>query len=410
MKVEHISLKNFRNIHSTSFSPQPSINFVLGMNGQGKTSVLEALSLLATFRSFRDSKAQVLKWGESFGEISCVTSRHDSQSNWNAHLKLTFQSDSKIAYVNEKPFKSSTQYLTQRFGFYHFGFYTVIFNPVDHELVRGEPHERRSYLDLAIAAENLEYLSQLKKYKKILDQRNAILKTPEKGLQGVLGEFTAQLCQVGAWLTLKRLVWLRDANKKISPILRKTAPGQSPTHLSFHSSWISSQIDSKVNSKTGLNEKLSLDINTLYEIFFDRHDESLSLKRLEQALLKKTSTKAAEERKVGHTLVGPHRDDWAFSIGEHPLKGHGSQGEVRSVLLALKLAEIELFRDKTGHRPIFLLDDFSSELDDKRRKFLLDFLEQTDLQVFVTTTEQTSYVGKRYWISQGMVQEDTHDH
>jgi DNA replication and repair protein RecF len=97
-------------------------------------------------------------------------------------------------------------------------------------------------------------------------------------------------------------------------------------------------------------------------------------------------------------LAGPHRDDWSFFYGEQALRGHGSQGEVRSALLALKLCEIELFRSATGHRPLFLLDDFSSELDRERRGFLLRFLLESDLQVFVSTTEE-SYGERGDWAS-----------
>jgi DNA replication and repair protein RecF len=90
-----------------------------------------------------------------------------------------------------------------------------------------------------------------------------------------------------------------------------------------------------------------------------------------------------------------------FYLGDQVLKGHGSQGEVRSALLALKLCEIELFRGKTGHSPLLLLDDFSSELDRDRRFFLLRFLSGTDLQVFVTTTEDSIGLGRRFWVSNG---------
>ena len=104
--------------------------------------------------------------------------------------------------------------------------------------------------------------------------------------------------------------------------------------------------------------------------------------------------------------MGPHRDDWVLFLEGQNLKVQGSQGEVRSALLALKLAEIDYFRRRTGHRPLLLLDDFSSELDRERRRFLLDFLESTDLQVFVTTTEETALVGSRYWMSKGKIFHD----
>ncbi len=105
--------------------------------------------------------------------------------------------------------------------------------------------------------------------------------------------------------------------------------------------------------------------------------------------------------------MGPHRDDWALILGHQPLKGFGSQGEVRSALIALKLSEIELFKKRTGHRPILLLDDFSSELDRDRREFLLSYLSETDLQVFVTSTEEPPFSpekgGKLFRVSDGQI-------
>ena len=128
-----------------------------------------------------------------------------------------------------------------------------------------------------------------------------------------------------------------------------------------------------------------------------------SVELLEQAYWKQLSLLETKEFQMRTSLVGPHRDDWSFQFGQQALRGHGSQGEVRSALLALKLSEIDLFREATRHRPILLLDDFSSELDQNRRSFLLKRLEETDLQVFVTTTEDRTTIGRRYWVSNGNI-------
>jgi DNA replication and repair protein RecF len=141
-----------------------------------------------------------------------------------------------------------------------------------------------------------------------------------------------------------------------------------------------------------------------------------SLQLLERSFREKLTELETAELRSGSTLVGPHRDDWSFTFGEHVLKGHGSQGEVRSALLALKLLEIELFQKRTGHQPILLLDDFSSELDQERRGFLLRYLMNTQLQVFVTTTEDSVAlamgVGKRFQVQEGKLKEwkDLHEY
>jgi recombinational DNA repair ATPase RecF len=180
-------------------------------------------------------------------------------------------------------------------------------------------------------------------------------------------------------------------------VLERIAPTQAELRLVYLSNW------------TPILENLSYKNNNLNSVHFTGQGHLPSLELLEQAFWTQTKILESAEQKAGHSLVGPHRDDWCFLLGGQALKGHGSQGEVRSALLALKLAEIILFRKKTGHRPIFLLDDFSSELDRDRRWFLLDYLRETDLQTFVTTTEDSTYVGKRYWVNQGTIEEGRHD-
>jgi len=141
--------------------------------------------------------------------------------------------------------------------------------------------------------------------------------------------------------------------------------------------------------------------NNLSSLHFTGHGHLPSLNLLERFFWNKLNLLEAAELRSGHSLVGPHRDDWAFYLGSQALRGHGSQGEVRSALLALKLCEIDLFRIETGHRPLFLLDDFSSELDRERRAFLLRFLSESDLQTFVTTTEDPAFLGKKFRVSRG---------
>ena len=104
-------------------------------------------------------------------------------------------------------------------------------------------------------------------------------------------------------------------------------------------------------------------------------------------------------------MIGPHRDDWQFTLRGNSLSNHGSQGEIRSVLLALKLSEVEQFRETCGHLPLFLLDDFSSELDELRRSYLLNFLESSGLQVFITTTDPKISGGRTFEIANGLCTE-----
>jgi DNA replication and repair protein RecF len=391
MRVEQLTLRNFRNIRQCSYEPDPRLCFLVGPNGQGKTSFLEALGYFAGLRSFRGSKtAEVVHWAEDTAEISCVVTPGDeSASDWKTELKVAFRVTdreagraSKVASINGKDYRSSTQYLSQRFGNFVLGFHAIVFNPSDHELVRGEPALRRAYLDRVLSAEDGEYLLALQKYQRHLDQRNALLKSNPPPTRDLLIGFTQPLVQYAAVLARKRLEWLARLAEPLAEALQRIAPKQPRLRLAYASSWISG-----------------------FDGFSRGHEDLPSLELLEQSFWNRQSALESAELRSGHSLVGPHRDDWTFLLGEQVLKGHGSQGEIRSALLALKLSEIELFRNKTGHRPIFLLDDFSSELDRERRSFLLRFLAQTDLQTFVTTTEDSVAMGKRVWVLNGSLSE-----
>jgi len=192
--------------------------------------------------------------------------------------------------------------------------------------------------------------------------------------------------------------------ERLAETARRIAPTQPDLSAFYVSSWVPEIPNLSISNK-GLDGA-----------HFAGQDPLPSIELLEQAFWTRLSVLEEAELRSRSSLVGPHRDDWTFFLGRQFLKGHGSQGEVRSALLALKLSEIELFQKRTGHRPLLLLDDFSSELDRERRAFLLSFLMETSLQVFVTTTEaqfQTS--GKRFRVSQGCLnsfddRKQAHDH
>ncbi|MFZ9596239.1 MAG: DNA replication/repair protein RecF [Bdellovibrionia bacterium] len=410
MRVQSLTLKNFRNLEEISLSADRHLNFVLGSNGQGKTSILEALSFLATLRSFREPKLlHCIQFGKQTAQIGCsLVSDEISQGEWKTDLKLVFEKSSqppfkasKTAYINQKPYASSSEYLSQRFQSYEQGFHAIPFNPSDHDLVRGDPQGRRTYLDRVIAAEQVQYLKILQTYQRILNQRNALLKAHLKSSRNVnssmLKSFTEQLCQVGARITYERLQWIFKTQEILNSTSERIVNRAMPLKLSYLSQWAPSV------------EELSFNNSNLEKNHFSGQAQEASLKLLEQSFWAKIAASEAIERRMGFCVVGPHRDDWTFLLRNQVLKGHGSQGEVRSALLALKLTEIESFKRETGHRPLFLMDDFSSELDEERRSFLLQSLIQADLQTFITTTEDSFHVGRRFWLCDGIVKEGTHD-
>ena len=407
MKLERLLVRNFRNIKESSFAPSSSINFFIGSNGQGKTSFLEAIGFLASLRSFRGSKSEeVVRWDQPTGEI---LGRLTDSSLGTADLKICFEKQtdelgklkfSKTAFINEKPYKSSTHYLSQRFHQVQLGFHAVSFNPSDHDLVQGEPILRRGYLDRSVAAEDIEHLKTARKYQRVLEQRNALLKNDHRPDRAQWMSFTEPLVELGSLLALSRLKWIERLNGRLNNAVQKIAPAQAPLWALYQSNWAPKY------------SGLSFENNKLSSVHFSGQQDQPSLQTLEHAFWQKLSLLESKEFDSGTTLVGPHRDDWALLLGERALKGHGSQGEIRSALLSLKLCEIELFLECTGLLPIFLLDDFSSELDRDRRRFLLSYLLESDLQVFVSTTEDLpadleslQKAAKKHQVSQGNLAE-----
>lgn len=401
MKLERLKLRNFRNVVECEFQAGARLNFLVGKNGQGKTSIIEAIGYLSTLRSFRGAKTEeVIRNGEAFSEISCsivpgasgdLTA--DDNDAWRSELKVVFSrggdKTSKTAFINGKAFRSSAQYVSQRYGSVELGFHSIVFNPADHQLVQGDPAERRSYLNRVIAAEDIEYLKTLQGYQRLIEQRNALLKQQPGPRRELLRGFSEPLAERAALLTLMRLQWLEKAQNPVNAALQKIAPGQPPVEVAYVSSWVSKiPVFSTTSTEFG-------------HIHFAGLPQLPSLELLRQSFLEKLSALEEVELRSGVTLVGPHRDDWMLFLGDQPLKGRGSQGEIRSTLLALKLSEIQLFRERTGHVPLLLLDDFSSELDQERREFLLDYLIHTDLQVFVTTTAEVECEGRHFRVVEG---------
>ena len=400
MRISSVSIRSFRNIRECSFYPNPNINFLVGPNAQGKTSILEAIGYLATLRSFRKAKpAELLNYESNLSDIRCQVSSHElTEADWKSDLAVIFQRQGggsviKQALINGKPCPSVTQYLSQRSKNlaveFSACFHAVTFNPSDHELVRGEPKQRRDYLNQVISAEDLGYLSSLKRYQKILEQRNAVLKDPTTRGQASLEPYNELYDELAAELTHKRLLWLEKLSLRLNSVLQRIAPEQAKVTSVYASSWVPENDDFQCKND-GLNG-----------FYFAGHWAPPSLEVLKKEFKIKRLALERAEWAAQTSLQGPNRDDWVLLLGNQPLKVKGSQGEVRSALLALKLCEIELFYERTKLKPVFLLDDFSSELDRVRRKFLLNFILETDLQVFVTSTERMEAFGRHFQVQSG---------
>jgi DNA replication and repair protein RecF len=387
LKLKKLSIQNIRNITDLSLDCETGIHYIHGQNAQGKTSILESISLLSSLRSFRDSDVQsLLKSGET---RAVVRGEFEIDPGTQAELKVELVQGphrfEKRAYINQKLSKSAVDYFGVKLQHSPVQFHAIVLNPTSTDLVRGEPSLRRSYLNQVVASEDPILLDVLKRYQKVIDQKNALLKD-ERGVDAqLLRILNENIASLGAQIIFARHHFLNRLSEPLTQFLQKIAPHQNPTFLAYKSA--------------------DKSIETLQ---FNGHFYPPGVKILEANLLQKLDQILPAERARKSSLIGPHRDDLLFEVGSQPagrgtpqLVDVGSQGEIRSVLLSLKLAELEEFRSQTGVQPVLLIDDFSSELDATRRGFLLNYLKDSDLQIFVTSTEVIETPGKLIQMNRG---------
>ena len=335
--ITELCLRNFRNYGEAKLNFSSGINLFCGENGQGKTNILEAVYLLGMLSSFRkvEAASMVKKGEETFsisgefaGEVSCRLMLEKGLLGW------------KKISANGSLYRKKLDYLGK--------VRIVVFSPDEIELIQGSPEGRRRYIDRTCFNTCHHYLKQLKNYRRILRQRNILLK---KGVfRGEeFGAWTERLALAGAKIVKERSVIIERLNRKLSeshPFL-----GTDNIKLRY------------VGICTG-----------------DEKDVS-------GVLLDKLAGSKNEERCRRTTVSGPHRDDIEISVNGTVAKSFSSRGEMRSVLLALKTAETALYDDIWGESPLVLLDDVASELDTGRRSALVSFLREKGTQVLMTTTE-----------------------
>ena len=362
MHLERLCLRNFRNYKECDITFHSPVTLVVGKNAMGKTSLLESLYFLCTGESHRATSAVELI-------------RHTSEGfAVTGYLRSDKKPDSLVRLEVVKPrqgaFRLKTDGVLQRRRSDWIGqFNVVVFSPESLDLVKGAPTFRRRWLDLLLSQLNREYLEELQRYRGILQHRNALLKQLSMG-KGSVGEtsvWDGLLVESGVGLINTR----HAALARLSNVVETT-------HLSL----------------TGGRERLLLQyIPGVGSGSVENSDISNLSDHFRDAL----SKARRDELRRGLTLVGPHRDD--FTLALETLKGeevilretartYASQGQHRTIALALKLAELEFIREDTGVAPLFLLDDVLSELDVKRRAYLLAYLQGVAAQTVITATDK----------------------
>lgn len=336
MRAKHLALNNYRNCKNIELDFNNNKTLIIGKNAQGKTNILESIYFLSTLKSPRTSniKEFVNFDGNNFSaEITIEKS--------NTEIELG------IEYNLEKPKVLKVNGLKTTSKNYKGVLTTVLFSTQDLMLLRGSPQDRRSWLDSAISQIYPAHDERISKYNKIRVQKNNLLKEPDINI-ALLDVFNEQLTTVGANIIYVRQKFLSELKKY---------------------------------AKTGY-----LDISKNEEFDLKYSFEEKDLNEIAKALKEELEERKFEEIARHQSCVGPHRDDICFYLDNKDATKFASQGQQRTIVLAIKLAEIELIKNKNGESPILLLDDVLAELDDLRQNYLLSSISD-DTQTIITSVD-----------------------
>ncbi len=352
MYIKKLQLKNFRNYSDLDVEFFKNKILFIGRNAKGKTNLLEAVFYLSSLNSFRaKSDLELIKWNEEFCSIKAQINKFDINSELEINLASQGRKKLKVDGIFKNKFSEFISNIS-----------TVCFTASDLLLLRGTPENRRRWLDLAICQIFPAYIERLNKYNKIKTQKNNYLKNLKTRLNAdvsFLDVLNKQLSVAGSNLIFIRLNFLYEL-QKIAFLKHKQISGSENLSIFYNSS---------VTGGINCTEKFSYNIEYILENFKQKLEE-----------------KKQEEIIKMQSLAGPHRDDIAYFINDIEAKKFASQGQQRTVVLSLKLAELELIKEKINTNAILLLDDVLAELDNARQNFLLEAIGN-DTQTIITSVD-----------------------
>jgi DNA replication and repair protein RecF len=376
MRIEHLSLTNFRNYARLELSLDAGTTVLHGANAQGKTSLLEAIYYLATSRSpYTTSDRQLIHWRAErepipFARMAAeVTSRHSPLDRLEMTLMLEQDSIGRARFKKVIKLNGVEKRVMDTVGLVN----VILFLPRDLALVEGSPADRRRFMNDTLAQVDREYLSAMNTYDKILPQRNALLRRINERQAGAdeLAYWDAKLAQAGAVLIAGRQRFLRELEA-----------GAQRIHLDLTGSaeTLTLQYQPSFNPTAAGDGQLSFDALGL-----DLHRQ-LMPDQIAPQFAEQLRTEQADSIRRGVTLSGPHRDELRLNINGRDTGLYGSRGQARTAVMALKLAELDWMAAHIGEPPLLLLDEVIAELDASRRAYLLDRLDGA-AQTLMTTTE-----------------------
>ena len=353
MKISKINLVNFRNYSNTTIILGSKMNIFVGNNAQGKTNILEGITILALTKSHRIGvNPNIIMFDKKKCKLSGTVKKNKIISN----LEIEITEDSKKLRINKKNINKVMDYISY--------LNVIIFTPDDLEIVKGSPSIRRNLLNIELSQISKQYIKYYNEYNKLLKNRNEYLKVLFNNNiadENYLDIITDKLIEKAIFIYQKRKEYLDLVNQNIDK------------YYNF------------ISGDSGLKVKYipNIEIN-------DYDSESIRKK------LKHTFKKNyLKELNYGMTIYGPHRDDFVFEYENHDLKYFGSQGQQKLAVLSFKISEIPIFEAICETEPVLLLDDIFSELDIKKRNKLLEIVNKDNIQSIITTTDLKN-INKKY--------------
>jgi len=360
MKIQQILLTDYRNYTKQSLVLGPGLNFILGLNGEGKTNFLESIYVLGLSKSYRSEDIDLIRFHADFTKIKAIVSMKENLQE----MQIVISELGKKVLVNNQEVKRLSDYVGN--------LNIVLFAPEDLNLVKGSPVGRRYFFDIVLGQVDKTYLKDLSDFKYILKQRNELLKQMQLNQskdETLLDVLTEQLAS-----SMEKIIQARE--KFITDISKRSSENY--------------QFLSTKNEAFSLTYLPSISGNVLQSLKSRYRTDVLS----------------------GTTNYGPHRDDFDFIVADKSAKGLASQGEQRMIILAIDLALIDYIFDQKNDKPIFLLDDVLSELDTEKQNRLLKYLLSTGGQSIITATgvlevnQEILKQSKVFRVVKGYIKED----
>lgn len=357
MHIDRLEIANFRNYDSASLVLDRGLNVIYGKNASGKTNLVESIYYTALGKSPRTTKEkEMIRWGADALNIKIDLVKRFRSYN----IALRHDGKEKRFLLDRIPITRTSDII---------GLINIVyFSPDELSVVKDAPSERRRYIDMSLSQQKKSYFTDLINYNKVLDSRNKLLKSKisTNEFKDVAMIYNIQLAKYGARIINNRYLFV----EKLKPI--------------------SERIHDKITSQ---GETLSID--------YESKIERASVTEMQNAMQRILDENLDKDRQLQYTSIGAHRDDLKLSVNGVDVRKYGSQGQQRTVALTLKMSEVELLNEENGERPILILDDVLSELDECRQTQLLEFTKGT--QTILTCTEFNGTPDKLIHIDNGKI-------